>query len=306
MVTFSTIAVSLKIEVTLKSEFEKVRGVLEILETYMKIRDPDLIGFKESELERLATRFDEYLKGEARVESDEYYKWLVGKVRQRVKSVKAVSVRPEEIYSQDDREQNWIIANLEAAKRGTHIERIFVSTKPSLLRAENRDVILTHLKTVNMVAHLIWKNSLSDSVLHDLVGGGVSIYDDNTVFWDQSYFYREIAYASESGTKRIVPRAIIFRPPHARVSSFVRLYATLYSYLPPTASSSPWAGYIQKLREVDIFVEHQLGPYESAIARSDLTREQQEDLVEWRKLREEIEELETERQKMAQTAPIRR
>jgi len=292
MVTISTVVLFFKIEVTLRSEFEKVRSVLQILDTYMQIRDPDLIGFKEAELERLATRFDEYLNGEAKVEDGEYYRWLGEKLAQKLQSVKAVSVRPEEVYSEDDREHNWLAANLDAAKNGTHIERIFVSTKRSLLCARHREVILTHLRTRNMVAHILWKDILNDTVLHDLVGGGLSIYDDNTVFWDQSYFYREVAYRSEAGMKRIIPRATIYRPPHAKVTALANMYTTLHSYLLQSACNSPWLGYIHKLREIDAFMLEGLGTYESAIEKTDFTEEQAEDLREWTELRKEVEELE--------------
>ena len=283
-------AVQRELHAVMGEESERTRRVLSIFNTYHSIGHPDVRKYRDEVLNTALVKLEGLNRGEVEVEGDEYYAWLNEKIRQ-AKTVQAVSCRPLRVYNEDNREKNWAHANADAAKRGTQINRIFILEWSELLSLDIRVLLRRLILDSSVKAFVVWRDEVDKQVLKRMVGGGFSIYDNEVVFWDRSYFEKDVGVLEGTpvtSVKPLVPRASIFCKPNANVSDYMNIFRGLESLVPYSAKAGPQASYTEVLREIDNYLAGAHGTLEALEKQNDSTKAGL--LADWKALRNEMSE----------------
>jgi hypothetical protein len=284
-------AVQRELRAVIGEESDRTRRVLSIFNTYHSIGHPDVRKYRDEVLNTALTKLEGLNRGEVEVEGDEYYAWLNDKIRQ-AKTVQAVSCRPLRVYNEDNREKNWAHENLAAANRGTQITRIFILECNELVSSDVRALLRRLILDSSVKAFVVWRDEVDKQVLRRMLGGGFSIYDNEVVFWDRSYFEKDVGITDGTpltSIKPLVPRASIFCKPNATVSDYINIFRGLEGLVPYPAKSGPQASYSEVLREVEIYLLGAYGALEALESENDPTKAAL--IGEWKALKQEISEL---------------
>lgn len=95
--------------------------------------DPDLTQALKQMISRFTEELDDIKASRIRVDESAFFQGALERVRSAKKSIKAIHVVPGETsavaWKAEPRLTNYYLANLEAAKRGVDVERIFVVPK---------------------------------------------------------------------------------------------------------------------------------------------------------------------------------
>ncbi len=170
----------------------EVEEISEILEYYLKI-DSDRLGPLRSavvkecrcELRRLAVE-----RASQAICDTQYYDWLMRMLRLCKKGdrVLAVSTMDESAWTDVLPEQRYLQQNIEAAKRGVHVDRIFITTQERLAKVPIANVLGKYVRNRNMRAYIVLNEVLSaqDSHLLSEVGPGFILFNSEIVMIDSS------------------------------------------------------------------------------------------------------------------------
>jgi hypothetical protein len=267
-------------------ELKRVRDVLTFFDAYFKIDNPEFLRFRDETMTAAVERLRGLTRGEAEVLGEGYYRWLKERLARNPQMVRAVSLRPLHVYSDDPRELNFIHQNGEAVKRGTKITRIFIVHQDELLARAQREILKAQCMGSQVTVYVVWKKDVPAPVLRDAEGGGFSIYDHAVVFFDRSYFERNVGATS---SEPLMPRASLYCNPHQLFTKYVGVFEQLEDMVPPAAKGGPAAVYGLVLAALDGSLTKRYGDFESLKGQSTtLSGEDANALAEWTTLKEEI------------------
>jgi hypothetical protein len=214
------------------AELHDLRKLLPIFDAYLSIGGGDSYGARDRILNDARHLLEEAARGKIELEGDAYYDWLKERlVNRRPEIVRAISCRPLSVYSVDPREKNFIRDNIDAIKKGTAISRIFVLDEPEIMDLATRSVLKDHFCNSRARCFVAWKERLSCPLREKLEGGGMSIYDNDHVFFDQSYFAMRLGEERGIGGvvsgSEVIPKACVYSVGHAEFSNLINIYNNL-------------------------------------------------------------------------------
>jgi hypothetical protein len=178
LLTVSAIATTVR----LRGEFDSVRKlsqavdlsrtcnvqlINELFRLYLIIKEPELTPIKDDAVHACMAVLGKLAHDKVSPEmtSGEYYTWLLNVLATVPKGtrVNAVSVMAESSWTEIPAESRFLEANVAAAKRGVHIERIFITTRERMNDPNNRVVLSRHLEHENqgLSAYVVWEEELS-------------------------------------------------------------------------------------------------------------------------------------------------
>jgi hypothetical protein len=169
-------------------------AIREIILLYSSITEPEFSLLKDDAVDdviaRLARLAHDKISDE--LNSSEYHVWLLDALKQSKKGEKihAISIVPEYVWLEIPAERRFLDENIEAAKRGIKIERVFISSKERLKEKRNRASIEKHIENSDrgLNAHIVWIEDLKlvDPNLVSEIGAGFILFGDRVVFIDIS------------------------------------------------------------------------------------------------------------------------
>jgi len=209
-------------------ETTEFRTLLPFINSYFECAAQDSFNHRETILERATDQFDALTRGELELEDEDYYDWLRHRLGDnRPAAVRAVSRRPLDVYVSDPREINFIQNNLAAIEAGTKITRVYIANEADFLDRRHRKVISAQFLQGRVECFLIWESRLRPGTLSRFAGGGLSIYDNDEVFYDRSYLAHTVGESSAMQSSPLQPRASVYSKVHPRFKEFVTLYESL-------------------------------------------------------------------------------
>lgn len=197
-------------------EVADLKTLLPVFNSYIACGSNDRFGHRDRLLGQLRLELDEIARGRWELDGDDYYAWLKHRLVERIpREVLAISLRPLSVYATDAREKNFINNNSLAVVKGTQITRVFILSESELISKDARSVVRSQFVDSGVKCYVAWKAQIGPDAVRKLAGGGLSIYDDEELFHDQSYFEHILGDQSASQTSRPVrPRAIVFSNAH--------------------------------------------------------------------------------------------
>ncbi|KAF0246869.1 MAG: hypothetical protein FD180_228 [Planctomycetota bacterium] len=279
LMTLTGIAIQLRLDAIVRNESNTLiariddetrhlRHALSLFNTYHQVSHEDLLKYRDDALKSALNTLNDLTRGQAEVEGSEYYSWLNRKMKSRPRTVRAVSFRPLSVYADDPREANWALANTQAAEAGTKISRIFILDHSVLVPTKARS-LLTHLVLNSRTsAFVVWRSRVHQGLLKQLFGGGFSIYDDDVVFYDRSYFQLEIGVNDPAGLQPqspIIPRATMYCKPHPEYQKYETMFEELEDLVPHAAKTGPKASCANILSAIDGYLTTAHGSLEDLV-----------------------------------------
>jgi hypothetical protein len=270
------------------TEMKDVRQILKFFDSYFRLGTSQLAPFRDEILSSAIHAFESLAQGEGEVRGDAYYTWLKNRLADTPNSVRAVSFRPLSVYTDDPREKNFIHQNAEAVDRGTKISRIFILEEQDLVSEERRTVIKNQCLNLRIAVHVVWKRSISREILRETEGGGFSIYDSEVVFFDRSYFERNVGGSDIEGSEPLMPRAALFCAPNPSFEKYSRIFESLENQVPYHSKDGEIQAYVHCMKDIDAFLTRKYKSVETLGQTENRDQESERDLVEWHKLKIEI------------------
>lgn len=213
-----------------RQETEALRALLPFANSYFQSAEKDRYGHRNTILTRALQQLDALDKGEIELEDSAYYEWLRHRlVDDRPDHVQAISRRPLDVYHLDPREINFIKNNEDAAIQGTRVTRIFLANEVDLCHGQDRAVLRRQFAALGVTCYVVWERRLPSSTLNVLSGGGLSIYDDEHLFFDRSYLERTVGEASgaQMADAPLRPRATVYEKRHPKFRDLSSVFDNL-------------------------------------------------------------------------------
>lgn len=220
----------------IKKEAQKTNDAITFFDAYFKIEVGSDFKFKEDIVASAKNKLNALARGIAEVEGEDYYNWLEHRLRVRKpQSVRAISYRPLIFYSENPREKNFISTNEEAVRNGVKIKRIFVVKEEEVIEPIARTVLKSQLLNPSIENYVVWSSHVPLSLLNHFVGGGLSIYDNDEVFFDKSYFESRLSspHNSDWSATNVIPKAAIYFSICDRFASNISKYENIEKYIDP-------------------------------------------------------------------------
>ncbi|MBC8274585.1 MAG: hypothetical protein H8E40_06430 [Chloroflexi bacterium] len=203
LLAFGSLATTMR----LREEFSAVRKLSEILDIsekcnvaeigdilrlYVMVNEEELRPLREDVIASTISRLRKLAhdKVSEAIEGSEYYMWLIDTMRKSRKGVHvyAVSVMLESTWVGVPSEKTLLEANVEAAKRGVSVERVFISSRNRLRDRRNREAILRHIEHARygLTAYVVWYEDIEarDPELLRKVGQGFILFGDRVMLVD--------------------------------------------------------------------------------------------------------------------------
>ena len=168
-----------------------VEGVSRILRLYMTIREAEFRLLKDDIIQQCITQLSSlaYDK-EITAKGGEYYIWLMEMMQScsQDERIRAISTVEEWAWTELPADIGYFNENLNAAKRGVKVERIFISSRERLRDKRNREVIDKHTRhsKEGLTAYIVWREELAvrDSALLHEVGEGLVLFGNRVAIID--------------------------------------------------------------------------------------------------------------------------
>lgn len=179
-------------DLTLACDVQVIRDMLRL---YVSISAPELTIIRDEAVENCSGTLSRlaYDKISPELTSGEYHIWLAKMLAisaERKEVVKAVSVMEESAWDELPAERKFLQANIDAAKAGASISRIFITTKGRLAAPENRKVYESHIQHAGdgLIAHIVMNDTLAahDSHLMSEAASGFIIFGSRVALIDVS------------------------------------------------------------------------------------------------------------------------
>jgi hypothetical protein len=125
------------------------------------------------------------------------------------------------------------------------------------------------------------------SILQETGGGGFSIYDNSVVFFDRSYFQRNL---SDSHSGPLVPRASIYTRLHPSSQRYMQIYEELENLVPDSLKVSSKLVYRNVLTYLDKYLtdKYQTNSPGNIRNQSTLSADIKTELKEWGAIQSEV------------------
>jgi hypothetical protein len=164
-----------------------------LLDLYQKVDEPEFEPLRDEFIRECEERLKEIaLDKKTEVAGSDYYLWLTNMLenRQKNEEMRAVSVMDESAWVTIEAERKYLDANIEAARNGVVVRRVFITTRERMSKKENLVVLRKHFENSRrrMQAYLLYTDELKrrDSKLDAEVGHGFSLFGGRVVLTDSS------------------------------------------------------------------------------------------------------------------------
>lgn len=176
------------------SQQTTVADIGELLRLYFTIKEPELAPLKDEAVDTCVSILAKlaYDKVSAELCGAEYYIWLDSMLSSTSQDarIRVVATMDEVLWAASPAQKKYLESNVRAAKHGTRLDRIFVTTRERLKDPARQRIIHTHIEngSVGIVAYIVWQEDLEkdDPELLRQIGFGFIVFGDRVALIDAS------------------------------------------------------------------------------------------------------------------------
>lgn len=161
-----------------------------ILNLYLQIDNPELRPVKEDYIDSCVEALRDLASGRTspNISGTDYYRWLKSMLEgcMRKDYIYAASTMIESAWSELAPENAYMEQNIEAAKRGVLIERVFITSRDRLNDPKNLDILRKYVGS-GMRAYIVFADLISqDQRMIQRVGPGFVVFGERAAMIDDS------------------------------------------------------------------------------------------------------------------------